>query len=172
MIRRLKTKDKTNFLHFCSKKDSYEDFYITKDNKRLFLTDSKIALKVFKNCLKHGDICYVSEENNIIKGLLIITGYSDKSVRKYVKILANNTDILKELLKYFNWTYNKEVYFKLNTKHPVVELLRHPYKPSEFKRGYKFLGGRGAQILIVRSKNGNNYKNNKKSYRRPTSKRR
>lgn len=172
MIRKLTAKDKLNFLDFCSQRDPSEDFYITKDNKRQFLDDKKVAESIFGNCLRRCDICYVSEKDGMINGILLITGISEKADRKYLKILSRTNKVALDLLKYLNWHYHEDLHIKINLKNPIIRLFKNPRNPKNYRKGYKFLGGRGAQILLLRSQNGNDYKNNKKPYSRPTTTRR
>lgn len=165
MIRRITTKDESKFVYFCANNiDKFNDFYITSDNQRYFLSDSKIAKKVFNTCLKHGDICYISEELGEINGVLLIVGISDKAPRKYMKILATEVGIIDNMLKYINWNYSKDIYAKLNNKNPLIETFK--------RNGFNFLGGRGSQILLARNSNGHNQKNYQKSFGRPDSERR
>ena len=147
MIRPIKKKDELNFIYFCKLEDKYQDFYITKENQRYFLTDDNIAKEVFNRCYKESDICYISEEGNTINGILLIIGYAEKANRKYVKILAENQKIADNLLK--------DIFAKLNNKNTLI----HTFKDN----GYRFLGGRGSQTLLIRSRDGFNTQNNKKS---------
>lgn len=142
MIRTLKSKDLTNFLHYCSQKDHYNDFYITQDNKRLFLNNLKISKKVFYNCLKRGDKCLIYEENDSIKGILIITGYVDKFPRKYIKILSSNRKVLEGFFKILGWIYKFDLYLKVKKNNPIYNVSK------EF--GFKFQGSRGKEILLFR----------------------
>lgn len=161
MIRTLKSKDLTNFLYYCSGKDRYSDFYITKDNKRLFLTNYKICKKVFNDCLKRGDICLVYEENNEIKAVLFITGFADTFERKYLKILSDSQKYTSDLIKAIAWYYNKDLYVKLKKNNPTSEVLlgtknynyyfKENLNTKRFKGfGFRFKGNRGAEILLLR----------------------
>ena len=159
MIRPINKKDESSFIQFCQLKDTYEDFYITQENKRYFLTDTNVAKKVFKTCYKRADICYISEGDKGINGIVLVIGYAEKANRKYVKLLAENQKVADNLLKYLNWNHKKDIHAKLNNKNPLVQVFKN--------NGFKFLGGRGSQTLLVRSKNGTYNQNYKKPSRRP-----
>ena len=100
MIRQLKSKDLKNFIYFCQNRDQFSDFYITKNNKRLFLNNPKVATQVFNDCLKSGDKCFVKEENDHISAILLIIGYKDKFNRKYVKMLTKKQDDCRDLFRF------------------------------------------------------------------------
>lgn len=161
MIRTLKSKDLINFIHYSSQRDKYSDFYITKDNKRLFLTDLKISKKVFSNCMKCGDKCLIYEENNDIKGILLLTGFADKFHRKYLKIFAHKEIIISNLIKALNWHYNCNLYIKVKKFNPITEILlgtknynscfQTNLNVNRFKGfGFKFKGSRGKEVLLSR----------------------
>ena len=63
--------------------DDYSDFYITKNNLRLYIRENK---DLFFESLKNGDRIAFDEEN----GVIFIHGWSDKATRHYIKILSSN----------------------------------------------------------------------------------
>ena len=149
MIRPLASEDFTNFIYFCSNRDSFSDFYITVDNKRLFLNDIKIAKKVFDNVIKHGDKIWIHEEKGQIDGVLLITGYSDKFNRKYIKIFSKSNTIADDLFRYFSWTFGCEAFLKLNRKNTALRALEtHKGNKTFYKYGFTFAGDRGNAILL------------------------
>lgn len=150
MIRLINNKDYYNFITYCENKDFYQDFYITKDNQRLFLTNQVVAQKVFKDCLKHGDKAYVCESGSFFKGLLLITGYADKFDRKYIKILADNKTIVDDLLRILIWNVTTESYLKIKKDNPIGKSCsRLTYNENgERKYYFSFLGNRGNEILL------------------------
>lgn len=118
-------------------KDKYKDFYITKNNKRIFLTDGTNHKKLF-SCLKQGDKIIFNEN-----GLLLIIGYSDKSPRKYIKVLAKNNKTIRNLLRVLFWENIKtDLYVKLKKDNNAIKVFE--------KHGWKFFGSRGEEILLVR----------------------
>ncbi len=103
MIRQLKAKDYKNFIYYCQKRDNFSDFYITRNNKRIFLNNPNTARSVFNDCIKHSDKCYIKEEDNEIKAVLLIIGYKDNDERKYLKVLSSNKKDVKDLFSYLIW---------------------------------------------------------------------
>lgn len=152
MIRPLKRTDLLNFIYFCQKRDS--DFYITRNNRRLYLTNLKIAKSVFNDCMKHGEKCFIKENNNQIIGIMLITGFKDNFDRKYLKILANNKDDSRDLFRFLIWEKIKNLFIKTrkNNIHFIKydERLKNTrtqgFKPSYFARKSGF------RIIVVREK--------------------
>ena len=120
--------------------DYYGDFYVTKNNLRLFIKEN---ISLLFEGLKRGDkIAY----NN--KGLIIITGFSDKHPRKYIKLLIKNSNDVGDFLEILSWNINCDLWVKLKKKNPLANILEN--------NGFKFYAGRGKEILLVRK-----YKDNK-----------
>lgn len=156
MIRPLIKKDFSNFIYFCSTRDKYSDFYVTKDNQRLFLNNQKVAEKVFKNCLKAGDKSFVYEENGIIKGVLLIVGYADKFDRKYIKVMASEEKVLSALFKMLVWKVDTDLYFKIRKDNPIYKFLEKGIDPKTERMIYRYFfilaGDRGAnneRVLLI-----------------------
>jgi len=118
--------------------DFYGEFYDTKSNLRLYLSDNPEVL--FQGLTKGNYLIYDTEE----KGIILITGYADKFKRKYVKILADNNAIIYKLILMMVLHIKEELFIKVNKHNPVIKILR------EF--GFVFQAGRGKQILMQRSK--------------------
>lgn len=160
MIRKIKTKDKRNFLFFCRKKDKYSDFYITKNNQRLFLDDPKVCYRVFNDCLKRGDKCLIKEEGDTFKGILIVNGYADKFSRKYMKIHAYDKKTIDHLAKVITWDFPTDLYVKVKNDSPVIQVLlgTRPYNLIFKKKckdhfigcGFRLIGRRGKEVLLCR----------------------
>jgi hypothetical protein len=127
--------------------DYYRDFYLTKNNNRIFV---KQDIKVLFNSLKQGEKIVYNEE-----GILITTGFSDKANRKYIKILAKNNNIANKLIKMFLWNIDTEIYAKLKKNNPLVNVL--------LDNNFKFFGDRGREILLRKERKEIKYgnKNNK-----------
>ena len=116
--------------------DNYRDFYITKDNFRFFIQENKDLL--FK-CLKEGDKIGYDRKEGIILGI----GWSDKSPRKYIKILAENNQNAERLLKVFLWNFKEEEFWcKIKKKNPLKEMLE--------KNNFRYFASRGAEVLLCR----------------------
>lgn len=112
--------------------DSYGDFYITKNNLRLFIKDN---LDVLFDCLKKGDKIAFHEE-----GVAIVAGYSDNSPRKYLKILTRELKDIDGLLKIVYWNSKTDLFCKVKNNNPIKDQL--------LKSGFKFIGGRGKEVLL------------------------
>ena len=120
-----------------SLEDVCNDFYITINNERIFLKEGKNYLKLF-NILKRGDRIIYSEN-----GILLVIGYSDKSPRKYLKILANNKDAICNLIKVLLWeNLNIDLYAKFKKNNIAIEILK--------ANGWQFYKSRGKEILLIR----------------------
>jgi len=115
--------------------DIYRDFYLTKNNCRLFFKENK---ELLLDSIKKGDKIVYSEE-----GLLIVNGFSDNANRKYLKILAKDLSITKNLLNVLLWNLNNiDLYIKIKKNNPIVELLQN--------QGFVWLGNRGAEVLYIK----------------------
>jgi hypothetical protein len=144
MIRLLKSRDKIRFIDFCkSFSDKYYDVYITLERERKFLNEPKIATITFNNIMKRGDKAIIYEENETIKGILIIVGYSDHFPRKYVKCLANDIYIANKLFRFLNLNYNGELFMKLKQNNPLCEIIKiHKFEQCAF---------RGKELLFIKN---------------------
>jgi hypothetical protein len=114
--------------------DLYGDFYVTKNNLRLFIKDN---VDVILQDVKHGDYAIYSKD-----GVCFVVGYSDNSKRKYLKILVNSISSVEKFLKVIDWNIKEELFVKLKKNNPVINIL--------LKNGFEFLGGRGREILLVK----------------------
>jgi len=114
--------------------DEYRDFYITQSNLRLFIKENPHLL--FK-ALKKGDKIVYGEE-----GIVFVTGWSDNSKRKYLKVLSKDNNSADKLLKILLWKINTDLYIKIKKNNPLSEILK--------KNGFYFKGDRGKEILMVK----------------------
>ena len=117
--------------------DLYSDFYVTKDNVRIPLRDNPEILYEYLN---KGDVIVYEEDNET--GIGLVTGWSDKAFRKYVKILTKDEHLASNLLKIINWNANINLYAKLKKNNPLVKIFLH--------NQYKFKGDRGSEVLLCR----------------------
>lgn len=127
MIRKIASKDKSNFISYCQKIDEYKDFYYIKNDIRLFLNDTKNAGICFNDALKKGNKIFISEQNNEIDGVILIIGYSNKSEQKHLKILANSNKIVKNLLRYLFWNVDIDLYISLKENNSLKRILEKSY---------------------------------------------
>ncbi len=126
--------------------DFYSDFYLTKDNLRLHIRENFNVL--IKN-LKNGDKIIFCDE-----GIGLVVGWADKNKRKYVKILAENNEIVDKLLKVILWNFsNVDLFVKLKWKNPMRKVF--------YDNKFEFFGGRGSEVLLIRKKTLNKFKINK-----------
>lgn len=116
-------------------KDLFGDFYITKNNLRLFILDN---LDILFDCLKKGDKVAFDEH-----GVAVILGYSDNAPRKYLKVLARDLKDVDGLLKVIYWNMKEDLYCKVKNNNPLKDQL--------LRSGFKFVGGRGKEILLKHS---------------------
>ena len=114
--------------------DPYSDFYLTKNNLRLFIKEN---IEILFESLNKGDKVAYGEE-----GIAIVTGFSDNSPRKYLKLLVNKPSNVQKLLKVIYWNLNCDLWVKIKKNNPLRTILE--------KNGFRFKGDRGREILFVR----------------------
>ena len=118
--------------------DLFGDFYITKNNLRMFIKDNPNLLF---DCLKNGDKIAYDE-----RGIAIVLGFSDNMPRKYLKILTKDSKALEDLLQIVCWNVTYDLYIKIKKNNPIKDIL--------IQYNFEFLGGRGKEILLVRKYKG------------------
>jgi len=109
MIRKIKSKDRLNFIDFCIYNQLYFDY-----KKVIFL---------FRDILRSKYICYVFEENDEIKGFILIENFKEPIVRIYV----SSEKVVHGLLKYLLWHHRLDLTLKLN-QHSIVKYICKRYK--------------------------------------------
>lgn len=114
--------------------DIYGDFYITRDNLRLFIKENP---NVLFECLRLGD--KMAFDDN---GMAVVCGFSDKSDRKYLKILTKDVRQAEGFLKVLAWHLNCDLWIKVKRNNPLKNVLERNY--------FRFVGSRGKEILFVR----------------------
>jgi hypothetical protein len=115
-------------------KDVYGDFYITRNNLRLFISDNADLLF---NCIKDGD--YIAFDEN---GMAVITGFSDNAKRKYIKVLCKKPEDLNNYFKLFSYDLKTDLYMKIKKNNPLKDVL--------LANRFEFFGGRGKEILLAK----------------------
>lgn len=128
-------------------KDLYGDFYITRNNIRLYIKEN---IHLLFDSLNKGDFL-VYEKN---KGVLLVTGFSDNAKRIYVKILAKDLDSTEKLIKNAIWHCECPLYIKIKKNNPIIPILKN--------NNFKFLGDRGKEILLKRDYIASKSKDNQK----------
>ena len=106
--------------------DYFGDFYLTKNNLRLFIKDN---LSLLFDGLKRGDKIAYNDS-----GLAIVTGFSDKNPRKYIKFLVKDDKSANDLLQI--------LYTKLKKRNPLIKVLQ--------TNNFEWFASRGKEILLVR----------------------
>jgi len=123
--------------------DEYSDFYLTRDNIRLYIKDNKDIL--FDSLQKGNYIAYTQN------GIAIIDGYADNAKRKYVKILSRDIKLADKLLTIINANIKDILFCKLKKKNPILEVFKN--------NGFEFKGSRGLEVLLTKE---NRYGNTNK----------
>jgi hypothetical protein len=136
MIERLTKKNFIDVYEFVQKtKDRYEDFYITHENQRLFLTDFKMINKL----LEKQEIYSVYDKG--VKGLMII--FKEKGFRPYIKILTESRKAESSLIKYLMMNFSEQdLYIKLKKENPLAKFIKY--------FGFIQQGDRGLEVLLYR----------------------
>jgi hypothetical protein len=113
--------------------DVYNDFYLTIDRQRIFIKNNPQTL-FFR--LTKGDKIIFNKY-----GLAVITGFSDRRFRKYIKILANSSDA-KKLAQVALWNVECDLFAKLKKNNPLVNTL--------LALGFNVFKFRGNELLLRR----------------------
>jgi len=125
--------------------DVWRDFYLTKENLRLFIREN---FHLFKKCLKAGDKVAFDED----RGIAFVTGFSDNAKRKYIKLLYNNIEDAGHLLKSLIKNIDCDLWAKIKQNNPLTKVL--------MRNGFIHFKNRGREILFYRKANiGENYGN-------------
>lgn len=137
MIRKLNHNDKISTYEFILRvKDIYEDFYFTQNKQRVFLR----TLPQIEKLLNHQEV-YAMDDGEFHALLVIL---KEKGFRTYVKILAEKSDYVYDLMKFLNWNYNTELFIKAKKLNPIIKISQ--------KFFFNFIGDRGSEILLVKHK--------------------
>lgn len=119
-----------------------EELYFTENNQRFFINN----VLDFKKLLKHSHHCYyLIDESTNSKGLVLIwKSQHGTVVRRFVKLIANNSSTAKKLLNLLLWAYPQELYIKVRKNSEYAYIFKG--------RGFKFEGDRGTEILLKKMK--------------------
>jgi len=122
--------------------DNYDyDFYITENNTRLYITD----LKSLKNLFHQSHVMYSYIEHGELKGILSVwKSLGGGKTRYYIKIIGKSDKIGVKLLTVLLWNFDRDLYVKIRKHNKFVSIFR--------AKGFRFMGGRGVQILLFRKK--------------------
>ena len=131
----------TDLLHFVEGlKDS--DFYYTKDNQRLYVTD----INSLKGFLRDSSQVYVCKDaRGDYQGILLVwKSIGGGQTRYYVKVNAVSSKIATDLLTILTWNFNRQLFVKIRKDSKLIEGFKF--------KGFRFEGSRGTQLLLKRDK--------------------
>lgn len=117
-----------------------DDFYITKNNQRLIIKDYK-TLNLF---LKESFNIYICKEKDIQGVIALWKAKVKEIIRSYVKLNATDKKVADKLLDILVSNYNNDLYVKIRKDSEFLEIFK--------RRGFKFFGDRGSQLLLYRQK--------------------
>lgn len=119
-----------------------KDFYLTSENRRMSIDTFDLFLRLLNECqwafVKHND-------DEDVVGLIVVWKSLGANVsRYYVKTVATCHKDVEHLLTQLNWTVPNELFTKISTTSKILPVFQ--------SKGFKFLGGRGDQVLLRRNK--------------------
>ena len=114
--------------------DVFGDFYLTRNNIRLYIKEN---IEILYKLLSQGDKIVFNEN-----GMAVVIGYAEKSPRKYLKLLVRDNIVADRLLKNLDWNIPDDIFIKIKKTNPLKEVL--------LKNKYKFIGDRGREILLMK----------------------
>ena len=134
------------------KHNVHQDFYLTEDNRRIYITEYNI----FKKLIEQSYLIFVSRELGEVDGVIMIWKSRDKNIkRNYVKISSKDGSIANKLITILLWNHNKDLYLKMNKYSPYLDIFK--------QKNFYFRGDRGREVLLVfRQKNYDKYDKTKK----------
>src|SRR5687767_2921417 len=119
-----------------------DDFYLTYNNERVFINDPKSLKKLLK---ESRNIYYVDDYNDQKKGIILVwKSFGGNVNRHYVKIVADSPETAKKLLTKLLWSFKTQLFVKIKKDSQFVKAF--------LAKGFKFCGGRGTQILLIKEK--------------------
>jgi len=77
-----------------------------------------------------------------IEGILLITGYSNKAERKFVKVLASSLKAYQQLFLFLFYNYNVQLFLQIKRNSPLFQVARQ-YK-------FEIFGDRGEELLLCK----------------------
>jgi len=115
-----------------------QDFYITENNQRIFVKNTSDLKKLLKNSY---NVFYENEFDR--KGIILVwKSFGGEKARKFIKLVADSKQEVRDLLTILLWRYNKELYVKLRKESPYISVFR--------EKGFNFIGNRGSEVLLFR----------------------
>lgn len=144
MIRLINSSDQSNFLSFSQHYNS--DFYHFAEGRRNFLTDMKVAKKVFNSCIKHGDTALVHEEQGQIIGVALLL----REDQKFLKVLGQNSRIIENLFQVLLWKNPTEFFVRVKKNNFLYRICTSSkYRFDEVRKfGFKFEKNSGKESIF------------------------
>ena len=125
-------------LEFFTENFSY-DCYITENNVRLYMTD----ISNIKKLVRQASAIFELRERGDLKGLVgVWKSVGGGITRYYVKFVASKFKNVKDILTVLLWNFNTDLYVKIRKESPYVSAFKN--------KNFRFVGGRGCQILLYR----------------------
>ena len=150
MVKNFKRSEKKEFsslLQFL-KENRESDFYLTEENKRVYINEIYNLKKLLNNSI----VAYTLKEDGDYVGISLIWKaiFSDGKSRHYLKISSKDLIVAEKLLKVLvDWNYlHIDIYAKISKRNKALIYLLYKHK-------FNFLGDRGSQLLLYRPKNKN-----------------
>lgn len=125
-------------VEFLNKNNNY-DFYLTKNNSRLYIRDRLTLSLLFKESV---DVFIKKEKGDYVGIILLWSSAGGGKKRFFVKLSAGSTSIARDLLTVLLWNAKTELFVKIRKDSPFLQVFK--------SKGFKFKGGRGVQILLHR----------------------
>ena len=118
------------------------DFYFTENNERFYVTDFSTLKRFLRACR----FIYVKKEKGEYRGLVMLwksTGGGKD--RYYLKMCALTPNDARDLMTVLLWNVSKEIFVKIRKENKILPVIR--------SKGFRFLGGRGIQVLLSKQPN-------------------
>lgn len=114
------------------------DFYFTQNNSRVYI-ENKYQLKQF---IKESSFPFVLYDKGSIIGIILLwKSLGNGLLRHYVKINAINSKIAEDLITILLWHVDKDLFVKINKNSIFFKSFQ--------KKGFKFIGDRGKESLLL-----------------------
>jgi len=143
MVRRFNINNKDqagNLLEFL-KTEYSPDFFHTENNIRTYIETEKMLRKFIKDCKE----VWIQEGETELNGVIVIwTAKGGNVERNYIKLAAKNFEAADALLSVLVWNSNEQLFTKILKNNYFLNLF--------YRKGFKFLSGRGKQLLLKRDK--------------------
>ncbi len=115
------------------------DFYYAHENARVYITD----YMSLKNLLRQSNNVYQLKERDTYVGVILTwKSVGGGKERHYVKVCAKNEKVANDLLTVLLWNTKTDLFVKIRKDSKFINVFR--------RKGFKFKGGRGIQILLHR----------------------